>query len=90
MYVTWPSICILYVSGKAKLLWFCIALRRNILYVAFFLTRSRDERVRPIYYTFTPLMLIRDNIAENTGGELLQNCLTLGVASAYYICPYDL
>jgi hypothetical protein len=32
-------------------------------------------------------MLIRDNIAENTGGDLLQYCLTMGVASAY-ICPY--
>jgi hypothetical protein len=36
---------------------------------------------------FTPLMLIRDNFAKNTGGELLQHCLNLSVAFAY-ICPY--
>jgi hypothetical protein len=32
-------------------------------------------------------MLIRGDIAENTGGGLLQHCLNLSVASAY-ICPY--
>jgi hypothetical protein len=68
---------------------------------AFVCYRSRYGRIYPIRSrtdvgrafarfcadNFTPLMLIRDNIAENTGGELLQHCLNLGVASAY-ICPY--
>jgi hypothetical protein len=36
---------------------------------------------------FTPLILIRDNIAENKGGDLLLECHRWGVQSAY-ICPY--
>ena len=36
---------------------------------------------------FTPLLLIRDNISENIGGDLLQQCLQRDVQSAY-ICPY--
>ena len=68
---------------------------------AFVCYRSRYGRIYPIRSrtevgrafsrfcsdNFTPLMLIRDNIAENTGGDLLHYCLTMGVASAY-ICPY--
>ena len=63
---------------------------------AFVCYRSRYGRIYPIRSrtdvgrafarfcadNFTPLMLIRDNIAENTGGDLLQHCLNLGVASA--------
>ena len=36
---------------------------------------------------FTPLILIRDNIAENIGGELLEECRKRGIKSAYS-CPY--
>ena len=36
---------------------------------------------------FTPLLLIRDNISENTGGDLLQQCIQRDVQSAF-ICPY--
>ena len=36
---------------------------------------------------FTPLILIRDNIGENVGGELLKECLKRSVKSAF-ICPY--
>ena len=36
---------------------------------------------------FTPLILIRDNIGENIGGELLKECLHRSVKSAF-ICPY--
>ncbi len=36
---------------------------------------------------FTPLILIWDNIGENIGGELLQECLHRSVKSAF-ICPY--
>ena len=36
---------------------------------------------------FTPLILIRDNIGEHIGGELLEECLLRSVKSAF-ICPY--
>jgi hypothetical protein len=36
---------------------------------------------------FTPLILIRDNIGEHVGGELLKECLLRSVKSAF-ICPY--
>jgi hypothetical protein len=36
---------------------------------------------------FTPLILIRDNIGENIGGDLLKECLARTVKSAF-ICPY--
>jgi hypothetical protein len=36
---------------------------------------------------FTPLVLIRDNIIENLGGNLMTECHNRGVKSAY-ICPY--
>ena len=36
---------------------------------------------------FIPLILIRDNIAENIGGKLMQECQRRSVKSAY-ICPY--
>lgn len=36
---------------------------------------------------FTPLILIRDNIGENIGGQLLKECLHRSVKSAF-ICPY--
>jgi hypothetical protein len=36
---------------------------------------------------FTPLVLIRDNISENIGGELMTECHLRGVKSAF-ICPY--
>jgi hypothetical protein len=36
---------------------------------------------------FTPLILIRDNIGENIGGDLLEECLARSVKSAF-ICPY--
>ena len=36
---------------------------------------------------FIPLILIRDNIAENTGGNLMQECQKRSVKSAF-ICPY--
>jgi hypothetical protein len=36
---------------------------------------------------FTPLILIRDNIGENAGGDLLKECLHRSVKSAF-ICPY--
>jgi hypothetical protein len=36
---------------------------------------------------FTPLILIRDNIGEHIGGELLKECLHRSVKSAF-ICPY--
>jgi hypothetical protein len=36
---------------------------------------------------FTPLILIRDNIGEHIGGELLKECLHRSVQSAF-ICPY--
>jgi hypothetical protein len=36
---------------------------------------------------FTPLILIRDNISENKGGDLMDQCHARGVKSAY-ICPY--
>ena len=36
---------------------------------------------------FVPLILIRDNIAENTGGELAAECHRRGVKSAFS-CPY--
>jgi hypothetical protein len=36
---------------------------------------------------FTPLILIRDNIAENIGGELEAECHRRGIKSAF-ICPY--
>ena len=36
---------------------------------------------------FIPLILIRDNIGENVGGSLLEECLMRSVKSAF-ICPY--
>jgi hypothetical protein len=36
---------------------------------------------------FTPLILVRDNISENTGGSLMDECHRRGVKSAF-ICPY--
>jgi hypothetical protein len=36
---------------------------------------------------FVPLILIRDNIAENVGGELAAECHRRGIKSAYS-CPY--
>jgi hypothetical protein len=36
---------------------------------------------------FTPLILIRENISENKGGALMDQCHARGVKSAY-ICPY--
>ena len=36
---------------------------------------------------FTPLILVRDNISENTGGALMAECHLRGVKSAF-ICPY--
>jgi hypothetical protein len=36
---------------------------------------------------FTPLILVRDNIAENRGGALMDECHRRGVQSAF-ICPY--
>ena len=36
---------------------------------------------------FTPLILIRDNISENTGGSLQEECLARSVRSAFS-CPY--
>ncbi len=36
---------------------------------------------------FTPLVLVRDNISENIGGVLMQECHNRNVKSAY-ICPY--
>jgi hypothetical protein len=36
---------------------------------------------------FTPLILIRDNIGENVGGSLIEECLKRSVRSAF-ICPY--
>ena len=36
---------------------------------------------------FTPLILVRDNIAENIGGDLAEECHRRGVQSAF-ICPY--
>ncbi len=35
---------------------------------------------------FTPLILIRDNIGEHIGGDLMDECLRLSVPSAF-ICP---
>jgi hypothetical protein len=36
---------------------------------------------------FIPLILIRDNISENVGGSLVEECLKRSVKSAF-ICPY--
>ena len=36
---------------------------------------------------FTPLILIRDNIAENSGGDLMDVCHKRGIKSAFS-CPY--
>jgi hypothetical protein len=36
---------------------------------------------------FTPLILVRDNISENVGGALMEECHRRGVKSAF-ICPY--
>jgi hypothetical protein len=36
---------------------------------------------------YTPLILIRDNIGENIGGQLMEECLKRSVRSAF-ICPY--
>jgi hypothetical protein len=36
---------------------------------------------------FTPLILIRDNIGENVGGDLVQECLKRTVKSAFF-CPF--
>ncbi len=36
---------------------------------------------------FTPLILIRNNIGENKGGDIMTECLARSVRSAY-ICPY--
>jgi hypothetical protein len=36
---------------------------------------------------FAPLILVRDNIAENTGGALMEECRTRGIQSAF-ICPH--
>ncbi len=36
---------------------------------------------------FVPLILVRDNIAENVGGELEEECHRRGMKSAF-ICPY--
>jgi hypothetical protein len=36
---------------------------------------------------FIPLILIRDNISENIGGDLMKECHLRGVKSAF-ICPY--
>ncbi len=36
---------------------------------------------------FSPLILVRDNIAENKGGALMDECHRRGIQSAY-ICPY--
>ncbi len=36
---------------------------------------------------FTPLILVRDNIAENCGGDLMEECGKRGVQSAF-ICPF--
>jgi hypothetical protein len=36
---------------------------------------------------YTPLILIRDNIGENIGGQLMVECLKRSVRSAF-ICPY--
>ncbi len=36
---------------------------------------------------FTPLILIRDNIAENAGGDLMDTCHKRGIKSAFS-CPY--
>jgi hypothetical protein len=36
---------------------------------------------------FTPLILVRDNIAENVGGEVEAECHRRGIKSAF-ICPY--
>jgi hypothetical protein len=36
---------------------------------------------------FTPLILIRDNIGEHIGGDLMKECLRRSVKSAF-ICPY--
>ncbi len=36
---------------------------------------------------FAPLILVRDNIAENRGGALMEECHRRGVQSAF-ICPY--
>jgi hypothetical protein len=36
---------------------------------------------------FTPLILLRDNISENIGGDLMKECHLRGVKSAF-ICPY--
>ena len=36
---------------------------------------------------FIPLILIRDNIAENVGGDLMEECRRRGVKSAFS-CPY--
>ena len=36
---------------------------------------------------FTPCILVRDNIGENVGGDLLSECLTRSVQSAF-ICPH--
>ncbi len=36
---------------------------------------------------YTPLILVRDNISENTGGALMAECHLRGVKSAF-ICPY--
>jgi hypothetical protein len=36
---------------------------------------------------FAPLILVRDNIAENRGGALMDECHRRGVQSAF-ICPY--
>ena len=36
---------------------------------------------------FTPLILIRDNIGEHVGGDLLQECLNRSVKSAFIYMP---
>jgi hypothetical protein len=36
---------------------------------------------------YTPLILIRDNIGENIGGKLMEECVNRSVRSAF-ICPY--
>ena len=36
---------------------------------------------------FTPVILIRDNVGENIGGELIGECLMLSAQSAF-VCPH--
>jgi hypothetical protein len=36
---------------------------------------------------FTPVILIKDNVGENIGGDLIEECLRLSVKSAF-ICPH--